>query len=317
MGYLVTGGTGLIGAYTARLLSKKKENVIIYDVDPREDILEYLMSREEFALVKVIKGDITDLAHLIHTAKKHDSTKIIHLAAVLSTASSANPTLAVRINCCGMVNILEASRILGLKKVVYASSNAVFGPPEKYEEEYIANDAAHYPSSLYGACKSFNERLAEHYFNECGVDSVGLRFPVVYGIGYRAGAAARITQELMVNPALGKPGKVPCGDETLNWLYVEDAAMSLVMADETTTTETKIFNVGGEICPVALAADYVKGLVPDADITLLPGYTGFTGKYESIQIREQLGYQPRWSLEQGVEQIINESRKLHNLHKKS
>ncbi len=310
MSYLITGGTGFIGASITRFLTKEGEEVIVYDVDPRQDILEYLLSKEEIVLVKVIKGDITDVAHLIRTAKQYNSTKIIHMAALLSTASSANPVLAVRINCSGMVNILETARILGVEKVVYASSNTVFGPAEKYEEDYIANDAPHYPSTLYGACKSFNERLAEHYLKD-GVESVGLRFPVVYGMGHREGASATITEELMVKPALGKPGRVPCGDDILNWLYVEDAARAVVMASKKATTKTKVFNVDGEVCPVALAADYVRRQIPDADITLLPGYTGFTGKFETGKIREEIGYRPQWPLEKGIEQVINEARKLY------
>ncbi len=318
MSYLITGGTGLIGAYiSTQLLTKEREAVIIFDIDPREGILEHLMSKEEIALIKVIKGDVTDLAHLIHTAKEHNITKIIHMAGLLNAASSANPTLAVQINCYGMANILETARILDVKKVVYASTIAVFGPAEKYQEAYIADDAPHYPSTLYAACKSFNERLAEHYFTGYGVDSVGLRFPVVYGMGYRGGASSTITQELMVKPTLGKPGRVPFGDDTLHWLYVEDAARAVVMTSKKQTTKTKVFNVNGEICRVAQAVDYVRKLVHDAEITLLPGHTGFTAKYEASQIREEIGYQPKWSLEQGIEQVINAVRRLHNLEKRS
>jgi UDP-glucose 4-epimerase len=317
MSYLITGGTGFIGAHITRLLTQEGEEVVTYDIDPRQDILDYLIRKEEIVLVKVIKGDITDLAHLFRTAKEHNSTKIIHMAALLSLASSANPVLAVRINCGGTANILETARILGLEKVIYASSNTVFGPAEKYKEEYISNEAPHYPSTIYGACKSFNERLAEHYFNEYGVDSVGLRFPVVYGMGHREGAAAVLTEELMVKPALGKPGKVPSGDDTLNWLYVEDAARGVVMASRKATTRTRSFNIDGEICPVAVAANYVRKLVPDADITLLPGRTGFTEKYETSKIREEIGYQPEWPLERGIEQVINAVRKRYDWQQRS
>ena len=312
MSYLITGGTGFIGAHIARFLAQAGEKVIIYDIEPRRDVLEYLMSKEEIVLVEVVKGDITDLAHLIRTAKEHNCTKIIHMAALLSNASSANPVLAVRVNCGGTVNILEAARILNLEKVVYASSNAVFGLAEQHKEEYVSNDAPHYPSTLYGACKSFDERLARHYFNEYGLDSVGLRFPVVYGLGHKEGAAATLTEELMVKPALGKPSRVPCGDDSVNWLYVEDAARGAVMASKTSRTKTRSYNIGGEFCPIAVAADYVRKLVPGADITLLPGHTGFTGKFEISKIREDIGYYPQWSLELGTEQVINAVRKLHN-----
>lgn len=312
MRYLITGGTGFIGAYVTRLLVQEGKEVVAYDIDPRREILEYLIGKEQITLVRMIKGDITDLAHLIRTAQEFNITKIVHLAAILSKASSENPSLAVRTNCDGTANIFETARILRLEKVVYASSNTVFGPAEKYEKEYIPNDAPHYPSTIYGACKSFNERLAEYYFNEYGVDSVGLRFPVVYGVGHREGAASSIlTEELMVKPALRKPGKVPySGNEILNWLYVEDAARGVMMASQRVRTKTRAFNIDGEICSVAVAVEYVKKLIPDADLTLLPRHIEFTGKFETTRIREEIGYQPQWNLERGIKQVIDTARKL-------
>ncbi len=309
MGYLITGGTGFIGAYITRLLIQEGEEVVVYDVDPRQDLLEHLMGKEESDRIKVIRGDITDLAYLIRTAQECNVTKLIHMAALLTTESLANPALAVRINCDGTANILETARILSLKKVVYASSATVFGLPEKYEQEYIPNDAPHYPTTIYAACKSFNERLAEHYFREYGVDSVGLRFATVYGVGQRSGVSTRRTEELVVKPALGKPGVVPHGDATIHWLYVEDAARAAVMTSKKPTTETRAFNIDGDIRSVAEAADCIRKLIPGADIKLLPGYIGFAVKYDITRIREEIGYHPQWPIERGMKKIIDEVRK--------
>jgi UDP-glucose 4-epimerase len=311
MGYLITGGTGFIGAYIARFLTQEQQEVVAYDVDPRPEVLESLVGKKQKALLRIIRGDITDLAHLIRVAQEFSVTKIFHMAALLSRASAENPSLAVRINCDGTANIFETARILRLEKVVYASSNTVFGPIEKYRKRSIGNDAPHYPSTLYGACKSFNERLAEYYFNDFGVDSIGLRFPVVYGVGHREGAASSIlTEELMVKPALGKPGRVPYrGDQALNWLYVEDAAMGAVMACEAARTKTRAFNIGGEICTIAGAVKYVKKQVPEAELTMLPNSIEFTGKFDTSNIRDEIGYKPRWSLQNGIEQVIDTVRR--------
>jgi nucleoside-diphosphate-sugar epimerase len=139
------------------------------------------------------------------------------------------------------------------------------------------------------------------------MDSVGLRFPAVYGMGHREGAASSIlTEELMVKPALGKPGKVPYrSDEIINWLHVEDAARGVVMASQKARTKTRAFNIGGEICTVAAAVEVVKKLIPGADLTFLPRHIEFTGKFETTQIREEIGYQPQWTLERGIKQVID------------
>jgi UDP-glucose 4-epimerase len=312
MNYLITGGTGFIGAYITRLLAQEGNTVVAYDIDPRPEALETIIGKEQSALIKIVRGDITDLPHLIRIAQEFRITKIVHMAALLSMASSANPSLAVRVNCDGTANIFETARILHLDKVVYASSNTVFGAMEKYEEEYLSDDAPQYPSTIYGACKSFNEKFAGYYFNAYGVDSVGLRFPVVYGVGHREGAASILTEELMTKPALGQPGRVPYdGDEILNWLYVEDAARGVVMASKKAKTKTRAFNIGGEIRTVAEAVGYVKKIVPEAELTLSPNHIEFNGKFDTTGIREQIGYQPQWTLEEGITQVIDTVRKLN------
>lgn len=305
MSYVVTGGTGFIGAHIVRLLMQQEEKVVAYDAVPDIELLERLMGKEKSNLVRVVQGDITDLAHLIRTCQEYVVQKIIHTAALLGSVSSANPLLAVRINCGGTGNVLETARILGLKRVVFASSVAVFGPPERYEQEYIPNDAPHYPSNIYGACKSFNEACARHYFNEYGVDSIAIRFPGVYGEGQSRGLGRAISEELFVKPALGKPGKVPCGDDTNNWLYVEDAARVMVMASNVPPTKTRAFTVDGDVRSFAEAAAYIKSLIPGADITLLPGRTGYGSKFDTTPVREEIGYGPEWTIERGMKKVID------------
>jgi UDP-glucose 4-epimerase len=309
MSYLVTGGTGFIGAHIVQLLIQHEENVVAYDAAPDRNLLERLMGKEKSGLVKVVQGDITDLAHLIRTCQEYAVQKIIHTAALLGSASSANPLLAVRINCEGTVNVFETARILRLNRVVFASSVAVFGPPEKYKQEYIPNDAPHYPSGIYGACKSFNEACARHYFNEYSVDSIAIRFPGVYGEGQSRGLGGAIIEELLVKPALGKPGKVPCGDDNNNWIYVEDAARAVVMASKVSPTKTKAFTVDGDVRSFAEAAAYIKSLIPEADITLLPGRTGFASKFDTTPVREEIGYRPEWTIEKGMKKIIDYIRR--------
>jgi len=309
MSYLITGGTGFIGAHVARLLIREGERIALYDVSPRPGILNMLLAKEEMDQVALVHGDITDLAHLMRTIKEHRVAKAVHLAGLLTMASSANPHLAVKANCDGTANVLEAARILDLEKVVYASSSTVFGRPEKYGNGVVANDAPHYPSNVYGACKSFIERLADYYFSAYGVDSVGLRFPVVYGIGHREGAAAGLTEELIVKPALGRPGKVPYApDELINWLYVEDAARGVVMASRHARAKTGSFNIDGELCTMAGAVDCVKKLIPEADISFLGGRISFAGNYETARIREEIGYKPEWPFARGIEEVVNRAR---------
>ena len=315
MAYLVTGGTGLIGSRIVRDLVREGEQVVVYDWLPDRSSLERLMSEEEIgSMVKIVQGDITDSPHLFRTIKENNVEKIIHLASLLVLESNANPLRAVKVNCEGTICVFEATRTLGLKKVVWASSNACFGPPEKYPQEYIPNDAPHYPQNVYAATKSFNEVVAAYYFDQYGVDITGIRYMHVYGGGVRQGFFATILQELILNPAVGKPGRVPHGDAIIGWSYVDDPARATVMVSKVLKTKTKSYSIMGDVHSVKEAADYVRTLLPGADITVLPGtFTGDPVKFDTRLIEEEIGYRPQWSMEQGIKETINATRREYGL----
>ncbi len=305
MGYLVTGGTGFVGAHVVRALLQDAEQVIAYDIIPDQNLLEKLMGKEMCNRVTVVRGDITDLAHLIHTCREHNVETVIHTAATLS---SDNPYLTLRVNCEGTVNVLEAGRILGMKRVVLTSSISVYGPQDKYEEEFISNDAPHYPHSLYSASKSLNETYASHYFREYGLDTITIRLAHVYGLGRSRGLGRLVDDELFVKPALGKPGKVPYSDSTHNYMYIEDAARVLVMASRVRKTKTRAFTAGGDSISTAELAAYIRSLIPGADITLLPGHLAWAHRFDSTPLREEVGFTPEWTIQEGVMKYIEQIR---------
>ena len=131
MAFLVTGGTGFIGSYIVRNLVREDNPVVVYDWFPERKALERLLSHEEIeSKVKIIHGDVTNFSQLIRTIKENNVDKIIHMAALLMHDINANPLMGTKVNCEGTVSIFEAARLLGLSKVVWASSGSVFGPAE-------------------------------------------------------------------------------------------------------------------------------------------------------------------------------------------
>lgn len=311
--YLITGGTGFIGSRIVRDLIKEGERVIVYDFLPQMNFFQEIMTDKEIMTVKVVQGDIIDLATLMRVCKENKVDKIIHMAYFKTILAKANPLWATNVNCVGTGNIFETARILGLKKVVWASSISVFGPPEKYSQEYIANDAPHYPVNLYGACKSFNENQAAHYCETYGMDIVGLRYAVGYGPNKIGSGTYPIIHAVIELPALGEPAKVPFGESLLNWLHVDDEAGSAVHAAKTPPTKTKVFTVAGEAHTVKEVADYVKKLIPAAKIIMEKGFQLTACKFDLTPTRKELGYQNKWSFEEGIKETINTVRRLHGL----
>lgn len=315
MVYLVTGGGGLIGSRVVRDLAAEGEQVVLYDLSPQREFLEQLLSEEERTRVKIERGDITDLSHLIRTVKENKVGKIIHLASLLLADSAASPLMAIKVNCEGTVNIFEIARNFAIKKVVWASAIGVFGSKELYAEEYVPNNAAHYPPTIYGGCKSFNEVLAQHYINEYGLDISAIRPSFAYGMGARVDLIADIMTELIEKPALGKPSVVPFGDESFGWHYVNDTSRAIILISKAAKPKTKVFNLAGEIHTLKEAVNCVKKLLPKANIRVLAG--GLPGgppwKLDMTPLREEIGYTPQWSLEAGLKDSINIVRRQHGL----
>lgn len=312
MAYLITGGMGCIGSYVIRDLLNAGEKIIVYDFIPDLTIPKMVLTEKQLEQFTSVQGDITDLPHVLRTVQEHEIDRIIHLASWQVPACNANPPQALKIVCEGTINMFEAARIFGLKRVVWASSVAVFGSPEDYNDQQIQNDAPHYPKFIYGACKSMNERYAAHYFDNYGVDTIGLRFTAVYGVGRTRGMSSFSTQ-MIEAVALGQPYVSPFGDDAIDWQYVEDVSRSIVMSCTCPTTKTRVFNVKGGIRTVKEGAAYLKNLVPDAQLTLEPGVFGISWDYDATPIAQEIGFTPKYTMEQGILKTLNRFRKLAGL----
>src|SRR4051794_23649624 len=181
--FLVTGALGCIGAWVVRNLVREGVPTAIFDLasDPRR--LRLIMRDDELAQVQMLTGDITDLAAVEGALNASGATNIIHLAALQVPFCKADPVLGAQVNVVGTVNVFEVAKRTGLRRVVYASSAAVYGISEEYPEGPIEHDAPLRPRTHYGVYKQANEGTARVYWADDGVPSIGLRPYVVYGPG--------------------------------------------------------------------------------------------------------------------------------------
>jgi nucleoside-diphosphate-sugar epimerase len=237
---------------------------------------------------------------------------IVHIASLQIPASDANPHLALRINSEGTLNIFELARLMDVKKTVWASSSAVYGPVEKYGNKPVANDAPHYPTTVYGACKSLNERMAAHYFDTYGLDNIGFRFTAVYGIGRIRGKSS-FTTKMIEMAAYDKPYLVPYGDDLIDFQYIEDASAILLQALRLQRkTQNRVFNTQGDVRPVVEGVKYLKTLAPEADLKMEPGTFGIPWRYDTSELEREVGFKPRYSMEEGIKKTFEgfKSRRL-------
>lgn len=307
MNCLVMGGAGFIGAYLVQTLLEEGNRVVVFDSILSDNTIHKLLSAEEMEEVRMISGDVTDLAQLIRVIREHDIDSIVHLAAWQIPSSHSNPTKAILINGLGFNNTLEAVASLNIRRLVWISSNAVFGSPDSHKVRLLPNDEFHRPNTVYGALKSLNEYMAEHYFTHRGVDSIGLRFCLVYGYGRMRGAST-FASEMIEKAALGQSCLVDNGDSCVDWYYVVDAAHLILQALKAPTTPTRVYNTHSDLRTVREAAEYLSNNLPKAKLTVKPGFINANWDLDSSKLVEELGFNPRYSLEEGLRDTVSRVR---------
>ncbi|AGB16277.1 nucleoside-diphosphate-sugar epimerase [Halovivax ruber XH-70] len=307
---LVTGGTGFIGSFICADLIEHGHDVVAYDLSTDTSILAALDVADD---VEVVRGDVTDPTDVIRTVRETGTTRIVHLAALLTTTARENPRAAIDVNVMGTNNIFEAARTLDdqVERVAWASSAAVFAPPTNYEDDWVTEDDLVYPDTLYGATKEYNEHQARIYHEDYGLDHVALRPTVAYG-PYRETGGSAFLANIIEKPALGESFSVEYGDQVIDWQYVEDIAQAFrlaAFADESALSQ-RVYNVRGEVATIREAAETVEKIMPDADITVSDeGELPWTQQLEMSAIQDDLGYDPEYDLETGFRKYINTLRR--------
>ncbi|MGH3327404.1 MAG: NAD-dependent epimerase/dehydratase family protein [Streptomycetales bacterium] len=307
---LVTGGTGFIGAYVARSLIRSGQRVATLD-NVASNVIHDVLTPAELTQVDRFTGDVSSLRDVAHVIQAAGAERVIHLASLLHPAADENPPLAVQVNVQGQATILEAARLLGVRKVVWASSVVVFGGRSRHPALPLPNDAPHHPVNLYGATKSFDELLTDRYIRTWGVDALGLRFTLVYGPGRVRGASAFVNE--LVKPAVGQPASVPFGDDVVDWQYVEDVAELLVKCAYAPRTQTPVFNTAFGARSIREAGDYVGQLVPGARISYQPGEFGIAWQLDDALLQHEIGFTPDYSMERGLRAVLRHAREAAGL----
>ncbi|MGI8548583.1 MAG: NAD-dependent epimerase/dehydratase family protein [Gemmatimonadaceae bacterium] len=302
---LVTGGAGFVGAYVSRTLLRAGHRVVVYDAAPTMNTLGMLFGDSVDRSLTVVAGEITDAWQVLRLCRQHDIENIVHLASPLTQHVTENPSRGIRDICLGTQTMFEVARQAAVRRVVWASSVAVFGRSDEYPPGPIRNDAPHIPETLYGQCKSLCERAATLAWEKDQVDSVGLRLTVVYGAGRLRGYMS-IPSHMLRQAAVGESFVVPHRDQLLNWQYVEEVADSVLCAMESNVKgEGETYNAWGDARTWSDAMEVVSSLRPELEVTGIvgsdPHLAGVPFHFDASEFANRYNYEHSWPLERGID----------------
>jgi UDP-glucose 4-epimerase len=301
---LVTGGMGFVGSYVVRALLTQGADVVTMDVANDHNQAHLVLGDDELSRITSLAGDVADAAVLYRVVNEHRVDRIVHLVHAVD-ATGSNPASEVRTNIEGFLNVLEAARTFSVRRVVWASSSALFGSAA-WHAGPVGRTGAHRPRVPYEAYKSHNETVADYYAQTFGVDSIALRFNYVYGYGRRvAPDRPGFDAGLFLAPVRGEIGRVPFSDGVVLWQYVEDTAGTVLAALAAPDDVRGAFNTCGSVTSVRAVAELVRERIPEARFEFLPGELDFVHEIDDSETSDALGYEQRFDIRAGVGRTLD------------
>jgi len=307
MRIVIIGGSGFIGSNLAAEFLELGHEVSIYDLQANE-----FNQGQEGRRIGWIKGNVLERDDLVRSFQQTGAELAIHLAALRNNDSQEKPYLAHSINSTGLVNVLEAARLTAVKRVVYASSAAVYGSASYYRslgmDPFCVKEwMPARPYNVYGATKLYNEQMAKQYMEIYGLRTIGLRISIVVGPGKKAGSKTSEFNDIIEAPVRQKAASISSyGDQKVNLIFVPDVVQGFVRACMAEGIEQAIYNLGGFVINTRKLVATVKDMFPEAKIGIEESdkERAVASAIDSALAGKELGYKPRLSL--------RESIKLHN-----
>lgn len=311
--FLITGAKGFIGAWIVKNLVERGNRPCVFDRDAEAHRLRALLSDEQMRSISFIQGDVTSFEELDRAAAEHGITHLIHLAALQVPACGAHPPLGGLVNVVGTLNVFEVARRRRdqVKRVVYASSAAVFGPEEFYGSSIVREGATLQPGTHYGVFKQCNEGNARVYFATDGISSVGLRPWAVYGVGRDQGITSGPTKALKAT-VLGCPYTIRFTGR-LDLQYVDDTAQIFLRCAESEITGAKVYTLRGTVIQTEEFIAALERVAPRARTLIRAEGKALPIAYDlddSALVRD-LGDVPRTPLDQGIRETLEIFERLH------
>ena len=309
MKFLVTGGAGFIGSHIADTLLARGDSARVLDnfSTGKLDNIDALIQRHGRSLLEIIAGDIRNASIVEEAVRGMDA--VFHSAAFVSVPQSMDePQECFDVNVSGTHLLLESARRAGVRRVVLASSAAVYGESTALP---LIEATALQPKSPYALSKRVNEMYAELFTNEFELEVVALRYFNVYGPRQRPDSMYAAAVPIFIQRLLdGKPVTVfGDGGQTRDLINIHDVVRANLIASEHPNAAGKIFNIcSGVETRLLDLLDVLYEIFPNAPRTeFAPPRAGDI--YRSIgspqKAKDVIGFQSQASLVDGLKETVD------------
>lgn len=307
----ITGGAGFIGSHIVDRLIKKNYQVTVYDNLSlgKKNFLNNNFKKKNF---KFIKGDILDLKLLTSSSKNFDI--VFHLAANSDIIKSFHKTnIDIHNGTIGTYNVLEAMRKNNIHKIIFTSSNVVYGETKKLP--IFEDQGPLFPISLYGASKLASEALISAYSHNFKIKSWIFRFGNVLGSRITHGVIYDFFKKLKSNQS--KLNVLGNGKQSKPYILVDDLIDGIFLAIKKSKNDLNYFNLSSENTTNVnfIAKKVLQKLKLDkTKIIYSGGKRGWPGDVSRVQLNvnkiKKLGWKPKYlnsnnACEEGIERIID------------
>jgi nucleoside-diphosphate-sugar epimerase len=299
---LMTGGYGCIGSWAAKQLVDLGLRVWIFDLKEDNHRLDLIVEPEQMPSIHFIPGDVSNVDALNAAVEFSGATHILHLAGLQTPTCRTSPILGARVNVIGTLAAFEAAvaHKHQVRRVVYASSAAVHGPPDSTAGGAVGDEVRLVPLSHYGAFKVCNELNARVYWLDHGITSIGLRPWTVYGVGRDFGMTSEPTKAIK-SVALERRYRISYGG-TQDLQYAPDVAATFVKALTAPFEGADAFNLRGAVEPIERFVKVFGEVVPRSRELVTHGdrQLPIAPDLDDQRLQEKLGPIPCTPLHEGI-----------------
>jgi len=294
---IVTGGAGFIGSHMVELLLEKEYQVVVVDnmSNGQLDNIELFKDNSNYSFFNI------DLSKKFDDSIFENTDYVFHMAALADIVPSIEePKKYFKSNVTATLNVLEACRKYGVKKIIYSASSSCYGIPENYPTNENAKIAPEYP---YALTKRMGEELVLHWNKLYKLPAISLRYFNVYGTRARTnGTYGAVFKVFLKQKLENKPLTiVGDGNQTRDFIYVTDVAKANLSA-AISDIDGEIFNVGtGSPQSINKLANLIDG--KKIYIPKRPGEPDSTHA-DITKIQSILNWKPEVKFKEGVKIML-------------